>query len=161
MTSPFSESAIVSALAEAVSKRICMKTVRVFEELTDTQSGDDSGLVNIWEEICVQVQHEQSVMWDVYDDMVRDTVGHFASKVAAYEKQALWLLTPDGEDWRNTAPEDRDPHPSVDESDIAEHLVGLVYREAADWTNARIEAYLARENSDDDEDDEDEQDEGD
>jgi hypothetical protein len=44
-------------------------------ELVDgLQSGVDSGLTNTWEEICVQVQGEQSVLWDAYDVTVRQIV---------------------------------------------------------------------------------------
>lgn len=32
------------------------------------QSGDDSGLQTIWDELCVQAQVEYSVVWDAYED---------------------------------------------------------------------------------------------
>ena len=38
-------------------------------ELRDKElltSGNDSGLKNVWEEVCVQVQGEQSYYWDAY-----------------------------------------------------------------------------------------------
>jgi len=40
-------------------------------------SGDDSGLKNTWEEICVQVQGEQSFYWDSYEG----TINNFIEKV--------------------------------------------------------------------------------
>jgi len=40
-------------------------------------SGGDSGLKNTWEEICVQVQGEQSFYWDSYEG----TINNFIEKV--------------------------------------------------------------------------------
>src|SRR6187200_1466408 len=37
-------------------------------------SGDDSGLKNTWEEICIQVQGEESIHWDVYSDAIRNFI---------------------------------------------------------------------------------------
>ena len=63
MTSDLSEWRIVRRLAEQVCQRITRRVIRSLRELVDgLQSGDDSGLTNAWEEICVQVQGEQSVI---------------------------------------------------------------------------------------------------
>lgn len=37
-------------------------------------SGDDSGLKNTWEEICSQVQGEQSFHWDVYINTIENFI---------------------------------------------------------------------------------------
>ncbi len=58
---------IISDLAEAVGKRLGRKVIRSQTKMTDSmQSGDDTPLKNIWDEICVQVQGEQAEMWDDY-----------------------------------------------------------------------------------------------
>jgi hypothetical protein len=142
MKGPPSESAIVVAVAEAAARRISGETIGALQQMTQTMSGDDSGLTNLWEEICVQVQDEHSFFWDAYDDIARDLVEGFASKIPEYEKQALWLQTPPGEDWQFSEPEDRDPNPIIDLDEIVEYvLTHHVYSQAADWSNARIEAY--------------------
>jgi hypothetical protein len=38
------------------------------------QSGEDSGLRNVWEEICVQVQGEFSYFWGIHDKLIQDTI---------------------------------------------------------------------------------------
>ena len=98
MTGPPSESAIVSAVAEAAGKRIARKTIRALQKMTDRLSGADSGLANVWDEICVQAEVEESVFWNVYEDIARKAVEEFTSKIAEYEKHALWFQTTAGED---------------------------------------------------------------
>ncbi len=58
-----SERAIVTAVAEGAAERICRSTIRALQELTDTLSGEDSELTNLWEEICVQVQDDDEGAW--------------------------------------------------------------------------------------------------
>ena len=103
--------AIVSVVAEAAGKRIARKTIHALQKMTDRLSGEDSGLANVWDEICVQVQDEESVFWNVYEDIARKAVEEFTSKIAEYEKHALWFQTTAGEDWLSEEPEDRDPAP--------------------------------------------------
>jgi len=55
----------------------------------------------------------------------------------------IWLQTEAGLDWAYEEPEDRAAYPLVDD-DIVNYLVRDVYSQAADWSNANIEAYLAR-----------------
>ncbi len=38
------------------------------------QSGEDSDLRNVWEEICVQVQGEFSYFWGIHDKLIQDTI---------------------------------------------------------------------------------------
>jgi hypothetical protein len=50
---------------EKISKKIISDLKKMKEGM---QSGDDSGLKTIWDELCVQAQVEYSVMWDAYED---------------------------------------------------------------------------------------------
>lgn len=52
-------------------------------------SGDDSGLENIWEEICAQVQFEYSIYWDVYLDTLDNCINRSLSK---QPKEVIELL---------------------------------------------------------------------
>ncbi|MBI2320562.1 MAG: hypothetical protein HYU88_00290 [Chloroflexi bacterium] len=63
-----SQSDLIAQLAERASKRIARRTVVALQRMKDgLQSGEDSGLRNLWDEICVQMQGQQSVFWDLYD----------------------------------------------------------------------------------------------
>jgi hypothetical protein len=143
MRPELSESGVVRNLAEAVCKRVTRKVIRDLQELDDgLQSGDDSGLTNAWEEICVQIQGEQSVLWDVFDLTVRGVIQTEVARLPEYEQEAIWLQTPEGDDWDSKDEDSRARHP-VAEEDIVEYLLGkYVYWAAADWSNKHIRKFI-------------------
>ena len=58
-----SEVAIVWQLAEHVAHGLTRRVIAVLQGMTDhLNSGEDSRLKSVWDEICVQVQGEESVM---------------------------------------------------------------------------------------------------
>ena len=52
-------------------------------------SGDDSGLKNVWEEYCVQIQGEESYYIDIYEDIVAASVKEIYTKYPVPVKQAI------------------------------------------------------------------------
>lgn len=74
-----------------------IKTLR--DEKKGLQSGDDSGLINIWDEICVQMQREQSEMWELYQDMITGFVEAELGKLDSSIIKSIWLQTVNGEVW--------------------------------------------------------------
>ncbi len=121
------------------------RAVRVLNEMRDClTSGDDSGLVSVWEEICVQVQFEESFYWDAYDYTVYDIVWREVKGLPSFVLRALWLDTIPGGDWlieEDGEPPDPAPY-CIDE--VAEHITSIVYDMAADWSNRHIRAYFKR-----------------
>jgi hypothetical protein len=139
-----SESAIVREVAEKAARRITRKVIGALQKLTNTLSGDDSELKTVWDEICAQVQLEQSCYWDDYIETVKQIVPVQLEKLAKNEREAMWLQTHNGIDWSCEEPEDRDPNPIWDD-DIVEWVIDeYVLSEAANWSNERIRAYLER-----------------
>ena len=143
MSNNLSESTIVNAVSHEAAKRVTRKVIADLQAITKPLSGDDSGLKTAWDEICVQVQEQESIFWDIYDEMVRGMIGGCVAELAKYEREAIWIQTDAGVNWSLEEPEDREAYPVVDD-DIVNYLVHGVYSEAADWSNARIESYLAR-----------------
>jgi hypothetical protein len=143
MSPVLSESAIVSAVALEAVQRITLTVIAELQGMTDKLSGEDSELNTMWDEICVQVQDQESVFWKVYDEIVRSMVRGRVAELAKHEREAIWLQTDAGFDWGYEEPEDREASPVL-EDDIVNYLVRDVYSQAADWSNDRIEAYLAR-----------------
>jgi hypothetical protein len=142
MSQQFSHSAIVMTLAEQVAKRLTRQVIAQLQRLKDLQSGDDSRLRNVWEEICVQVQHEQSYAWDAYDDTVRSLVDSKLDKLPLHERGALWLQTQEASYWEDEDEEERDPYP-VDADNTIDYLMEeYIYSEAGQWSNSRIQAFL-------------------
>jgi hypothetical protein len=140
-----SESEVIRSLAHHVCKRVTGRVVRNLQKITNgCLSGEDSGLKSAWDEICVQVQYEESLFWDVYEEMVRGLTRAEVEDLEAFEREALWLQTPAGSDWSIEDESDRESYPVVND-DLVEYLLNEgVYSLAANWGNDRIRAYLER-----------------
>lgn len=144
MSDSLSESTIVCAVAQEAARRITRQIITELQRMNDTLSGDDSELKTVWDEIWVQVQDEESVSWDAYDETVRAIVSGYIAELPKHELEAIWLQTDAGSDWGYKEPEDREASPVCDD-DIVEYLTReYVYAEAGSWSNARIRAYIER-----------------
>ena len=136
------ESEIIRALAEKIAQQLARKVIFCLQSRKDALlSGVDSGLENSCDEICVQVQCEQSFFGDAYDDTVRLLVEGYMTGLLPYESEALWLQTAEGEEWSFEDAEDRESYPVL-KGDIANYLMQNIYGKAADYGNSRIRAYL-------------------
>lgn len=139
-----SESSIVRSLAEQVFSRVSQRVIKVLQHQKDSLlSGDDSSLTNRWEELCVQIQGEQSFHWDAYEELIAQLVAREIELLQPHEQEAIWLQTPAGESWDNKDEQSREECP-VRADDIVEYLKGEIYRTAGDWSNRRIRDYLER-----------------
>ena len=90
---------IIQKIAEDEANRICRKTISLLVKITDTLSGDDSELQNAWDEICVQVQQEESFSWEIYETMTLGFIESFVKDIPSHLKQAIWLQTEAGVEW--------------------------------------------------------------
>lgn len=93
------EQALIRELADTAAKAIALRVVASLQEITQTLSGDDSGLTNAWEEVCVQVQGEESVDWETYREIMSDFVMEELAALPRRDRAALWLQTDDGSSW--------------------------------------------------------------
>lgn len=144
MSENLSLASIVREVSAQASQRIVRKVIAHLQSMKEgLQSGDDSGLKTVWDEICVQIQHEESFFWDAYDQTVKSIVSTFVSEIPAYEQEALWLQTNAGWDWDCVEPETREAYP-VCEDDIVQYITSQIYAKADDWSNARVRDYLER-----------------
>ena len=134
---------IVRALARQITARVVRRVIRRLAELGRPymQSPEDSGLSHVWDELCVQLQGEQSIYWHLYDDTVYQHVAAEVERVADYELEAVWLSTSQGEEWDYDDESERDPDP-VSQSDVIDFIVDEVYEAGTNWSNRRIRAYL-------------------
>lgn len=144
MTTNLSESSIVRVVAQQAATRLARKVIRDLQQMHQTLSGEGSELRTTWDEICVQVQGEQSYFWDTYDETARQLVSAYTDELAEHEREAIWLQTDAGFDWRFDDPEEREPYPVCDD-DIIDHITRQhVYAVAERWSNVRIRAFIDR-----------------
>lgn len=144
MSEALSESSIVKALAEQTARRTTGRVVADLQRMKHTLSGDDSGLKTTWDEICVQVQGEESFHWDSYDDTVRAIVQGYVTQLSRHERDALWLQTDEGFDWDCQDESDREADPVCDDHIIEYLTQEYIYAEAGRWSNSRIRAFIER-----------------
>lgn len=113
-----------------------------------TQSGPESGLRDVWDEICVQVQLERSPLWDAYLAVLEATVERRMRDVGAVRLKAIWLQTRRGQAWIDEVAErgrgEATPSRVWNAEDVLEHLRERVLSVATEWSNARIRRYLQR-----------------
>lgn len=139
-----SEYTIVQDLAESVFERVKSKTIKMLDAMEGGYSGDSSGLSSLWEELCVQVQHEQSIDWRSCEMITYETVEGLVEELAPFEREALWLLTDEGSDWECDDEQERASYP-VNVSEIVKHVVENGIYEAAAWsTKPGVLQYLRR-----------------
>lgn len=136
------EEQIVRALALRLAAKVARKTALALRKMTDTLAlGDDTGLENAWEEVCVQIQYEQSVLWDAYEDTIDAIILAHVEKLEQYEMIAIWLQTDEGLSWQADCDDQQSPPFSCGE--IVEYVrVVHLFDIASKYTNRRILDYL-------------------
>ncbi len=136
---------IISAVANRECARVARKVIHFLQKTSEgMQSGDDSPLKNLWDEVCVQVQGQESVLREVYVEVIEQSIAVEVQKLPETTKQAIWLQTNNGSDWACDQEEDRGYAP-YDEQDIIDHiLTQYVLSQAADYSNSRIREYHER-----------------
>lgn len=147
---------LIRQYAHAAAERIRDDVINQLIDLNNTLSGDDSGLENAWEEICVQVQSgEESFFWEGYVDAMHDAILSALANAPERDSVALWLQTDQGWDWHwdfeweeeNLPHSERaklqpEPFP-IGSEEIARYIEHQFLLPAAEeYSNLNIECYL-------------------
>ena len=148
---------IVACQAQSILDRMVKICVRELQKCKRDSgcmtSGDDSGLENLWDEICVQVQGECSVFWNACEDYMTNLLSELLlNRCSENERKMLWFQTEAFQRWYDEVIEEEerlsqrfsaDGMPDAYSiQDITEWCLSSVLSAAADYTNARIERYL-------------------
>jgi hypothetical protein len=134
---------VLGKFADEICNRVSHRVIRHLRTNLATLSGDDSPLKNAWEEICVQVQFEQSIYWNVYVETIDLEIEGEMEQLQEHELAAIWFQTSEGEDWGFTDGDDRvEPH--IDRQAVAAVIRDHVLSEANSYTNLRIRKYIDR-----------------
>lgn len=154
------EQHIIASWAAKLSKEVVSDVVRSLEGMDATLSGD-SGLKNAWEEVCAQVQREESVDWSIYEDTIEDLLHSVVGGLERGAQLALWAVTDEGGGYISDHHADQCGVIGVPLTigDIVSHLKGQVLSAAADYESPSLYRYIWGE--DDPDGDEDEEDEAD
>lgn len=136
---------LIKKIADDEVNRICRKVISMLTKIKDILSGDDSGLENAWDEICVQVQSQQSIYWEMYEAMIFNSIEMVVNDIPYHLQQAIWLQTRAGFDWLcdiDDQDEATDCEPSVYIDNILNYILGEILGKADEWSNPRIRMYI-------------------
>jgi hypothetical protein len=138
---------VVRQLADDVCQRITKRAISGLQRIAAKLSGDDSKLQNPWDEICVQVQSEESIFWHVYEESMTGFLAAEVEQLKQFERDAIWLRTEAGWNWNFDWNWDDNPHtpaePPTYDADITDYILHKYLLPAAEsWSNSRIRAYL-------------------
>lgn len=156
------EQHIVSAWAEQLAGKLIQDAIEALQKMDSAEMlSGDSGLKNVWEEICVQVQGEQSFFWDTYVETIEGLLEGYAELLNPDARIALWAVTDQGWDYiaDHHADDQGAAQAPVEMDAIVDMLKDKVLAAAADFSNQRVERFLARHEDGYDELDDDEEDE--
>lgn len=90
---------LLRRIAQATATEIARRSMETLRKMRHTMSGEDNGLKNTWQEICVQVQGDQSPFWDAYETAMTEAVGAALLEIDESALIAIWLETDEGDRW--------------------------------------------------------------
>jgi hypothetical protein len=151
------ENAVVSEWARKITREIVQMVTNDLQSMgcESMLSGDDSCLETVWEEICVQVQIEESIYWDTYLEVVESFISSHVEVLSKEEILALWLKTDSGWNWAfdNHADENGEKTAPVCFDEVVSNIKESVLDAALDFENDRIYNYITGCDEEDEEDD--------
>jgi|JI9StandDraft_2_1071091.scaffolds.fasta_scaffold104463_2 hypothetical protein len=117
--------------------KITIKIITQLRKLKgDYLLSGDSGLKNVWEEICIQVQSENSNHWDVYQDTINKFI---KEELDGMPKSVIELICYMGSVSHSEIPEE-DDGPSIQHG--IEELSDALLAKAGSYSNSTIRKYL-------------------
>ena len=139
-----SEDKLIYQLYEYHSSRIVNKVMFSLRKLKEGKllSGDDSELLNVWDEICVQVQGENSIYWNVYEETINMFIKYYVEKEPIEIKYLLSYYDTDSYPDKNSTETNNEIKLVYNEGYIIDTLFTKILGLAVDYTNARISNYL-------------------
>jgi hypothetical protein len=156
---------LIQQYANAVADKVCDGVIEDLKQITTTLSGEDSGLRNTWEEICVQVQGEESYFWDEYQTVMHDAILGALLAIEQRDLASLWLQSEEGWSWLwdvenadssidNDATKAEVTEIPFDQEEIAKYILQKhLMARAEEFSNRRIAAFLGNDDGlDEDED---------
>ena len=137
------EGAVLRAFAQETASCVSKRTIAMLQKVEATPYfGKGKGLKNAWDEVCVQLQYDQTFLFKVYKEVMAMIVAKQIRDLKRHEKLALWFQTYEGESWLYDEGDPNDEPPmSIDE--IGEYIVAEnLIEEGRNWSNQEIRACL-------------------
>lgn len=139
--------------------------IAALQTMDDEMLSGDSGLANVWEEICAQVQGAQSADWSTYEDVIESLVHAKVELLGREQQLAIWAQTDDGWAWVHDHfdEDDSDDTAPLDVHAVCRLIVEDVISAASDYESRTLYRFLwdAEDEEDEEEEEEEEKEEED
>jgi hypothetical protein len=92
---------LVSGIVDAMYDSLLTAVIADIKGLPEgsKQSGDDSGLKDVWEEFKYQMQREQSAVFDLYEEVIEGICSRLVGELDRERRLLLWLWSDGFFDW--------------------------------------------------------------
>lgn len=137
------EQQIVDAWAARLGREMVSEVIGILEGMDATLSGD-SGLENVWEEVCAQARRGESFDWPLYEEAIVELLGAGVEALDQEAQLALWAVTDEGWDYLydHHADEDGASDVPLDVGDIVSKLKQEVLAAAAEYESPSLYRYI-------------------
>lgn len=92
------ERRLLRTAASAVRASLVDSVITALQRMPAHLSGDDSGLDTAWDEVCVQIQCEESIFWDAYVQTIDSCITAAIFELAPALMDTLSAATTSGDD---------------------------------------------------------------
>lgn len=135
----------IQSIADATADTLIKRLIRTMQRSVPGLLADQ-GAKNLWDELCAQVQNDDSPFSELYSEHVLKLLEKLAADLPESERLAVWLVTYQGECFLDQAHE-KIKVPAevpVNNNEIANHLLQDVLNEATNYENSRIRVMTGR-----------------
>lgn len=144
---------LIREAGEDIIQRLVRSWIRQLQKIKRKDgmmaSPDDSGLENLWDDVCVQIQGERSMFWNLYEDYLYDMIYSQLEKRCTWnELEILWTQTREFQEKVAAADDDcfdeKDPTPwkGIHMENLADWCLSELLGVAGNYNNIRIEEYI-------------------
>jgi hypothetical protein len=132
------EERLVWRLADRATEKIVRRIIRQLQAEATASTGQEH-LQTAWDDICIQVQVDESYYWDAYIEEIDRRIEWEFNELPEIERTAIWLQSDEGSRWSVDSGES-DEKPPIFAADVLNDVRAEVLGKAGDWTNSAIRA---------------------
>ncbi len=142
-----SEYSVLLGMEDYHIRKVCNKLIRTLQGLKERyMQSNDTGLDNVWDEICVQVQFDYWIYWYAYEhtmaQLIKEAYNEIDPTISKFLSYMYDSRNEDSEyeDFEKVRFSEYTPSISSFVNLIFENLIDI----AGDYRNKRIEDYLSK-----------------
>lgn len=144
---------LIEEAAEKIIQRLVRSWIRQLQKIKREdgimQSPEDSGLKNLWDDICSQMQKEKSFFWQHYEEYLYNMIySQLEKRCSQNELEILWCQTEqfkelaEMEEEGNICEKDSAPWKTICTEELVSWCLSELLEAAGNYRNERITEYI-------------------